>query len=649
MSVRRPPLAVYSAKRRQRSISNPHPRPVPSSSPLKQLGEQDANLSIEEMSHRMIKRSRSSLKRTYSGPDSAKAASVGASPVDRPLNETRPTKKIKTNARIPLQTILEPSMNNKNTQDMLVDEEGTVDMDLTSVAQLKTPVPREGQAIPDDTTMNEESDFLSPLPTSHTAKRVVAHRSNSNLKENIPQKTLTDGNNIHLSPAPNDLASPFHSRPASPNSAQSAIKNKIRKRLSRTRSVGTDLRRRATMRSFSRVVSPVSNTSSPGMHRHPSLPSSQSSQKKENQDWFVPARLQQPIGQKATSNGKASHTPFVRESSFFNAIPEACSTPVSKNRVFTGAPPPSPGFAEDLDATPRLPLSLRQTTLFKGQTGSIAGEPTPRAQPMPRAEPTPRAQPIEDVDTSIFLRTEDSLFPDSLPSVDSQSPGNPSNTPLIETTSNTQPEHQRLTRHLSQDSIFSSVCDFSLSPTIEQSATVVPAANTSNKRILISNTLIMAPPSSPTVAPVSPASSDGDELRDMFSILGLDEDDYWFTSSFVASSNSHSAAATSSDIKVKKGKRNISSSSKNVKQAVAGDKRRTSSGSSASASSAFNAGARLRKNIKPRALVNHAGKNPTKQSRQMPTVKMKICDEPIQANDSSDELDFLKSPGAPAF
>ncbi|KAH8111047.1 hypothetical protein DFH11DRAFT_1690532 [Phellopilus nigrolimitatus] len=516
MSSRRPPLAVYSARRRQRSFSNPHTRPVPSSSPLKQLGEQDADLSVEEMSRRMMKRSRSSLKRSHSGPDSAKAASVGTSPVDPrdPHEEARPIKKPRMSTRTPLKTIVEPGHNN---QDMLVDE-GTVDMDLTStVAQLKTPVPREdaAQAKQDEAAGNEESDFLSPLPTSHSAK------------QNKSQKPAAVGANMPMSPAPNDLASPFHSRP------------NHNKKLNRTRSVGTDLRRRATMRSFSRAVSPTSDVSSPAIHRHPSLPNSHTSQKKENQDWFVPAQLKQAAGHKSHTKHPEPSVPFVRESSFFNAVPDACSTPVPKNRTSVlNAPPPTPGPARNIDATPRLPLSLR---------------------------------------------------------------------------------------NISQDSIFSSDLDFSASVTVKQTVqTGLPA--------IPAESLTLAPPSSPAAAPIlSPSSSDGDELRDMFSILGLDEDDQHFAGS------SESASIV---IKAKKLKgTKTSARTRGAKQAVTGHKRQVASA----------AGARKRgAGTLPSSSSNIANKINQKPKYQRPTLKMKILDQPIQISSTSDdELDFLTSHGTP--
>ena len=39
---------------------------------------------------------------------------------------------------------------------------------------------------------------------------------------------------------------------------------------------------------------------------------------------------------------------------------------------------------------------------------------------------------------------------------------------------------------------------------------------------LLADSIILAPPTSPTGGPTSRASSDGDELRDMFSIMGPD-------------------------------------------------------------------------------------------------------------------------------
>ncbi|KAI5124271.1 hypothetical protein M0805_005120 [Coniferiporia weirii] len=629
MFSRRPPLAVYSAKRRQRSISNPHPRPVPSSSPLKQLGEQDADLTVGEMSRRMMKRSRSSLKRSHSGPDPTKAASAGASPEERSaLEGVRPAKKARTSTRTPLATISGPGFSNQNA---LVDEDGTVDMDLTSMAQLKTPVAREGpvQVKSNDATVNEEPDFLSPLPTSRTAKRVIAHRSNSNLRENRPTKAPANSNDIIMSSAPDDLASPFHSRPVSPNSSQLTVKKAFNKKLNRTCSVGTDLRRRATMRSFSRAVSPASNVSSPGFHRRPSLPNSQNNQKKENQDWLVPAQLKRPTGQKAPRRLMDPNTPFVREGSFFRTVPEACSTPITTtSRFFARAHLPISETIGDTDATPRLPLTLRQAAaLPNSHVVSMIDESTPRARPM------------QDAATLTCPRTEDSLFPTSLsPSFDPAESISQA-APFRKATQHRK-ERGRVEAHLSEDSIFSSSLDFSLSTTIKQSTGPVITASDAAGRAF-PDPLLTAPPSSPTVASTSSVSSDGDELRDMFSILGLDEDDQWFTGTFVASNTSHPATVTppTTTKNVRKRKNTAAARGRNVKQTVG---RRETTSSSISVPASLSAKTGL-----PRPDASRSGKKITPaRARQRPTMKMKISSKPVQAaTDSSDELDFLKSRG----
>ncbi|EJD07605.1 uncharacterized protein FOMMEDRAFT_150143 [Fomitiporia mediterranea MF3/22] len=629
MSTRRTPLSGYPSKRRQRSISNPHSRPVSSSSPLEPI-TQDASIS-EEMSRRMLKRSRNSLKRALSGPDVFKSASVGASPADRPQDDLRPAKRSKAGNRAPLQTIVEPSHAN-------TDEEGTVDMDLTDVVQLRTPVPREAPTKKqDEATTNEESDFLSPLPTSRLAKRVLAHRtSSSNLAENKEQKkTATSDDYMLWSPSPNDLASPFHSRPGSPSAALSAIdaKKALAKKLNRTRSVGTDLRRRATMRSFSRAVSPASSASSPGARRHPSLPSSQVNQK-ENQDWLIPAQLNQAFGHKTPRRPSDAGIPFVRESSFFDSVPEACSTPVHARRMTTNIPP-TPG--RDVDATPRMPLGIRPSSIFSQNRGSTA---------FALDEPTPRARLALGGLGSALLDSEDSLFPDSIvPPIESPPR-------IAQSLPATQTERRRMTVHMSRDSIFSSAMDFSLSVAERQPTIGVPRI--SDKTKVEPDSLTLAPPSSPSGNQMSPPSSDGDELRDMFSILGLDEDERWMTNSADPIDALTFTRSSISTDKTRKTRSSLSSrKTGNSKQheVISVKARAARQGGRSSASSASQDPMRNKRVLitaespRPRTLAKTSmmTNKQLKALEALGTVKMRILDKPIQpASDSSDELNLIK-------
>ncbi|OCB86391.1 hypothetical protein A7U60_g6509 [Sanghuangporus baumii] len=616
MSSRQLPLAIYSSKRRQRSISNPHSRPVNSSSPLKPLAS-DADTTVEEMSKRMMKRSRRGLKRSFSGSETFKSASVGASPIDRPLEEARPAKRSKASARAPLQTILEPS---HNTPLAPLEEEGSADMDLTDVVELKTPAPREDPANKEkDTTMNEESDFLSPLPSSRLAKRVIAHRtSSSDLAENKDKKIAPRGDYMLFSPAASDLASPFHSRPGSPHPNRRAVKNALNKKLNRTRSVGTDLRRRATMRSFSRAVSPASNASSPGARRHPSLPNSQGHQK-ENQGWLVPSKFKQPLGQATPRRPSETSVPFVRESSFFDSVPEACSTPVQVRRI-SAIVPPTPG--RDIDATPRVTLGARSSALFNANTNNFASD-----------EPTPRARPsVENVAAALF-QTEDSLFPDSptIPAEDSVREPARGSAPL-----NTR---RRLINHTSEDSI--------LSP-CREAPTPAKKTRPEGDALLISGrtkaepeSVTLVPPSSPAVQPMSPSSSEGDELRDMFSILGLDEDDHWLASSLALTGSTSPNTSSVSTTNRKKTKSSLSTR-KPIKKEIINTNRGGGRAPASSVSCAPRSKRILIATESPSSL-NLFKATTAKYLKGRPTIKMKILDKPIRpATDSSDEIDFLK-------
>ncbi|KAL5492441.1 hypothetical protein ACEPAI_3888 [Sanghuangporus weigelae] len=615
MSSRQLPLAVYSSKRRQRSISNPYSRPVNSSSPLKPLAR-DADTTVEEMSKRMMKRSRSGLKRSFSGSETFKSASVGASPIDRPLEEARPAKRSKSTARAPLQTILEPS---HNTPLAPLEEEGSADMDLTDVIELKTPAPREDPANKEkDTTMNEESDFLSPLPSSRLAKRVIAHRtSSSNLAENKDKKTAPSGDYMLLSPAASDLASPFHSRPGSPHPNRRAVKNALNKKLNRTRSVGTDLRRRATMRSFSRAVSPASNASSPGARRHPSLPNSQGHQK-ENQDWLVPAKFKQPLGQAAPRRPSESSVPFVRESSFFDSVPEACSTPVQARRI-SAIVPPTPG--RDIDATPRVTLGARSSALFIASPNNFALD-----------EPTPRARPSVENVTAALFQTEDSLFPDSPTIPTEDSPHEPTRGSALNA-------RRRLVNLASEDSIFSTGRE---APT--------PAKKTrlegdvlliSGRTKVVLEAVTLAPPSSPAAQPMSPSSSEGDELRDMFSILGLDEDDHWLASSLALTGSTSPNTSSVSATNRKKTKSSLSTRKTTKKETT--NTNRGSGRAPSSSVSLASRGKRILIATESPPSINLFKATTAKYAKGRPTIKMKILDKPIRpATDSSDEIDFLK-------
>lgn len=497
MSSRRP-LTTYSSKRRKRSISNPVPCPLQSSSPLKQA-RPDEYMSLADGALRMLKRKRGILRHSNSGSNSAKCASADASPRDtdpidlKPIHP-RPSKRCKLSARVPLSTISEAGNNIQSPQNL---EDGTADMDMTSVLGPKTP-PRDNRIAkePADAIMKEESDFLSPLPTSRTAKRVLAHRiSSTQLKENKCVSVISDNTNMLLSPSQNDLASPFNSRPTSPNSSAKLPPKSIRssRRINRTRSVGTDLRRKATMRSFSRAASPSSNTSTPITNRHPSLPNSQTS-KNENHDWFVPAQLNRNTTGKLKNELNVDLDGLF--TSFFGASPNACSTPVPKRSDSDSPtkPPLTPKTRLDRDATPRFsvynPVSLRD-----GPVISLD-------------EPTPRAFPARRRATLTISRDADSLFT-----------GNELSDQNCSQSTIKQKPARRMTMHLSQDSIFSSALDFSVTMTSEKPIGLVNAVVPPSEELPEGSTL--APPASP-IAGTSPSSSQGDELRDMFNTLGLD-------------------------------------------------------------------------------------------------------------------------------
>ena len=273
------------------------------------------------------------------------------------------------------------------------------------------------------------------------------------------------------------------------------------------------------MRSYSRAASPAPNeTSGNTLNRHPSHPTSLAS-RKDQQDWFVSPRLKQPglvVSPLERPRTPPSQVSYAREASFFNNSPQACSTPLPRNRTTLLDIPPTPGFATDLDATPRLPLTLASAalTLDENEDCSRLDGPTPRARPLRMG-----------LTLDSLLGTEDSLFPDSyihdrpLISEGLAKPLEPVASP-----GNTR---RRMTIHLPEDSIFSSAIDLSVSVTAKQVPTSAvekvgaSSGASANEQESSSDPPVPVPPSSPTL-PASPVSSDGDELRDMFSILGLD-------------------------------------------------------------------------------------------------------------------------------
>lgn len=494
MSGRRVPTTIYSSRCRQRSTSNPYPRPAPSSSPIKQLDNQDEELSVEEMSRRMTKRSRNNAKRYLLDSTPMRSASLGASPLDCIDDEAPPFKKKRITSREPLATIKAPCSNIQRT---LTDNEETVDMDITSVVkdiQVRTPAPREIDLGPEkpDTVASEEVDSLSPLPTLLKAKRVIAHRSNSNLRENATRKANQKNKKTLAHTLLDDLDSPFHSRPGSPNATGYSHDKSRNKILNRTRSVGTDLRRRATLRSHSRAVSPASNTSSPATRRHPSQPTSRMNLRQENKEWLVPAQFKPGLVQKTPRRPSDAGIPFLRESSFFESVPDACSTPV---RHFATT---LPDCSVDIDATPRLPHTLRPTTPVNQQDTSILDDPTPRAS----------------IFNNPLLPIKDSLFPPASAAYSSKDVHHYS------TKATPGRMRRRITAHYSQDSIFSSALDFSMTASGSLLSGALPPCTVEDVH---PTSMILAPPSSPIPVKKNGSSeSSGDELRDMFSTLGLD-------------------------------------------------------------------------------------------------------------------------------
>lgn len=331
---------------------------------------------------------------------------------------------------------------------------------------VKTPIARNPPLEPETIKPIRDSESLSPLPSAAHSRRILKTRASSKyLKENV------GSGQSHGLLSANSLASPFHSQHTTPatsprpttegGSSRPASKSTYRSKLGtgRTRSAGSAVRRHSANRS-----GPNSPSISSNIHRRPS---ESNLHHKSKQNWLVSVEPDEVLRKKAAYRPTRLNQSFSREGSFFDSTPLACSTPLhpSQKKLTFDTPSRSP-FGE-----------------------TSVGD-----------EMTPRVSTLSFANDSIFVPQQD--------------------------TGRLRIVGRRTTVHLPEDSIFSSALDFSTFLP-DQNSTVglsnrtrLGASAARTKEFSTCSTI--APPTSP-VGSVSPASSDGgDELRDMFSILGLD-------------------------------------------------------------------------------------------------------------------------------
>lgn len=354
--------------------------------------------------------------------------------------------------------------------------------DEMDISMIKTPVARHPPTEPDTVKPPRESGSLSPLPSASHSKRILKTRASSKyLKEN------TGSGQAGGLLSANSLASPFHSQHTTPatsprpskvhGDSHTAHKNPNRSKLGagRTRSAGSAIRRHSANRS-----GPSSPSITSGIHRRPS----ESNLHKSKQNWLVPVQPDEVLRNKVAYKPTRLNQSFGREGSFFEGTPLACSTPMHTSQKQRSS-----------DATFRLPFNKSELI-----ASAKADDSTPRA--------------------SIFSR--ESIFSDH--SASSHPPVDPRRN-----------AGRRTTVHMPEDSIFSTALDFSTflqDPPLPLKAaraanavydtiashTKKEARNVASDKLSVT----MAPPASPVSSTSTTSSDGGDELRDMFSILGLD-------------------------------------------------------------------------------------------------------------------------------
>ncbi|KAH7885769.1 hypothetical protein F5I97DRAFT_1967275 [Phlebopus sp. FC_14] len=298
MSARQAVRVTYARKRRRAKAVNRM-----QSSPLEVLPPDRDDITRSEMTRRMLKRSRRA----------ALAEQNEERNVERALLRERLAKRIKRTEEYTMNVAAE-----RNTEPL----DAPFPQDELN---FQTPFPTEEYMHESSISRPLVPENLSPVPV---AKRILPRTSSRNLKEN----------NMSC-----PLSSPFHSRPGS---AASSPKKKVKGkslRASRISLRGVSRTLSGVLKENSRRISRKDSTMSlnenikcshakPMMHqRYPSSPSTPYMRSRSvQQDWLAPPKgLPRTLSDRDLSPRES----VVSTSSFFNGIPQFCSTPpVSRAR-----------------------------------------------------------------------------------------------------------------------------------------------------------------------------------------------------------------------------------------------------------------------------------------------------------------------------
>ncbi|KAI0731380.1 hypothetical protein C8Q76DRAFT_359678 [Earliella scabrosa] len=624
----RRPLTTYSRRRGHRRKASDHN--ATQSSPIRSLSPDADDVSFAVMANRMNKRARLVSRSTDS------QAGFSESSVPKAA-EDRPSKRQKA-------------------QPILSDDDSPMgdymrDRRAPTPSQFCTPQ----VSMPSDQSMAHSSgtrptpapDQLSPLPV---ARRILSRTSSRNFKENAGQRRL---------------ASPFSSRPGSRASSPDKASRGSRKRTakhvkSRTLSQSGPLREKVVDRN---LVQPLQQTSpqlsllapaaapnelhaKPNISIHNRSSSTPSLQPVLDQmcseAWLVPPKaLSRSLVTAQTATGTDPQDAVTAHASFFEDEPMHISTPRRKRSATVGVW--KHGLMPQLDADPPPPVrSLRYDSDVDMSDSSRPTSPSDSRSTRPGVPRRRRRTIVHLPSDSLFsssldfsaLMSETERFPRAPASEGSRSP---EQHPPIEDLDlgpafslNNSPSACRKSTHSAARTFQAS--GFSVS---------VPPA------------LPGTPPSSPSHGrPPVPANpdSDNDELLDLFSVLGLDEDEKWDAA---PGADDSGVAFTLSRTQSHDSK--LSSSSAKIARRKRGDTIRASdytklplSGSSASFDSASAAGGSGAHRVVPKRTrsgtvtqANLSG-GPKRKHEGWPTIKMRTSAEPLRADEDEDDELLLK-------
>ncbi|KAI1793492.1 hypothetical protein LXA43DRAFT_1081394 [Ganoderma leucocontextum] len=633
-SSSRRPLTTYSRRRtRRRDVEST----ATQSSPIRALSPEREEVDFSVMANRMNKRARLVTRSINAADDTEKTGDKDAVAEGRPHKRQKPTS---------------PDPDAPSDGDYMRDNR------LPTASQIRTPP----LAVPSDHSMvfsparlaPAAQDQLSPLPV---AKRILPRTSSRNFKENATQLSFQS------------LASPFSSRPGSRASSPGSNTRGVRKRSahhSRALSQLDALQEKVVDRNVIQAaylvgpqvpptVTGVMNSATQGkqnVQAHHNRSSSTPTLKPaldhlSSRNWLVPAKAVLPhptptAHSDADAGGERGKTDTaVEHASFFIDAPMQISTPPRRRRSSTvGAW--VHGLMPQLDADPPPPVrSFRYDSDVDMSDSSLPGSPLDSRPSRP--DPPRRRR------RTIVHLSSDSLFSSSLDF----------SALLSETKQYPRPAASEGSR---SPELQFRIPESDLGPAFSLSSSPISSASRIRpNRMAPTGSLQSAschdpsdsrrdfpgPPSSPSSgAPVQVCpDSEGDELLDLFSVLGLDEDQKWSgfhradDSGVVLSSSSRSleartstsAVAKNGEVRRKRGDTIRASDYTKLPAMV-------SSASFDSASTQHPASRRTRSGT-----VTQASSGGTRRKHDgWPTIKMRTNPEPLRADETGDDELLLK-------